>query len=143
MSVPNNISATSKDSTTKSYKNLTLQDSLTAIAVYAAQIDPKEPYEDIKRIEALAKKNTLFTEKPEALRSRINKFVNSMSIGNPLDTVKRAANSLTPEYREIAFKWAAHLISAKKKLSEQQYEILEDLKIKLSIDSRVAEKLIT
>jgi hypothetical protein len=52
MSVPNNISATSKDSTTKSYKNLTLQDSLIAVAVYAAQIDPNEPYKDIKRIEA-------------------------------------------------------------------------------------------
>jgi hypothetical protein len=143
MSAPNNISATSKDSTTKSYKNLTLQDSLIAVAVYAAQIDPNEPHKDIKRIEALANKNTLFTEKPEALRARINKFVNSMGIENPLDTVKRAANSLTPEYREIAFKWAVHLISTKKKLSEQKYQILEDLKIKLSIDSRVAESLIT
>jgi hypothetical protein len=66
-----------------------------------------------------------------------------MGIENPLDTVKRAANSLTPEYREIAFKWAVHLISTKKKLSEQKYQILEDLKIKLSIDSRVAESLIT
>ena len=143
MSVPDNISATSKDSTTKSYKNLTLQDSLIAVAVYAAQIDPNEPYKDIKRIEALANKIALFTEKPDALRARINKFVNSMGIGNSLDTVKRAANSLTPEYREIAFKWAAQLILAKWKLSEQQYEILEDLKIKLSIDNRVAKKLIT
>jgi hypothetical protein len=143
MSVINYIGDTTQNSTTKSYKNFTLQDSLIAVAVYAAQIDPNESSKDIKRIEDLARKNALFRENPEALRARINKFVNSMGIGNPLDTVKRAANSLTPKYRETAFKWATQLILAKKKISEEQNEILEDLKIKLSIDSRVAKKLIT
>jgi hypothetical protein len=143
MSVLNYIGDTTQNSTTKSYKNFTLQDSLIAVAVYAAQIDPNESSKDIKRIEDLARKNALFRENPEALRARINKFVNSMGIGNPLDTVKRAANSLTPKYRETAFKWATQLILAKKKISEEQNEILEDLKIKLSIDSRVAKKLIT
>jgi hypothetical protein len=143
MSVLNYIGDTTQNSTTKSYKNFTLQDSLIAVAVYAAQIDPNESSKDIKRIEDLARKNALFRENPEALRARINKFVNSMGIGNPLDTVKRAANSLTPKYRETAFKWATQLILAKKKISEEQNEILENLKIKLSIDSRVAKKLIT
>lgn len=143
MSVLNYIGDTTQNSTTKPYKNLTLQDSLIAVAVYAAQIDPNESSKDIKRIEDLARKNALFRENPEALRARINKFVNSIGTGNPLDTVKRAANSLTPKYRETAFKWATQLILAKKKISEEQNEILEDLKIKLSIDSRVAKKLIT
>ncbi|MEJ2727300.1 MAG: hypothetical protein P8185_02120 [Deltaproteobacteria bacterium] len=112
MSVISHMGDTARDSTTKSYKNLTLQDSLIAVAVYAAQIDPHDPSKDIKRIEDLAIKNTLFKEKPEALRARINKFVNSMGTGDPLDTVKRAAKSLTPKYRKTAFKWATQLILA-------------------------------
>jgi hypothetical protein len=142
MSALSNIGDTTRNSTTKSYKNLTLQDSLIAVAVYAAQMDPYEPSKDIKRVEDLAKKNPLFKEKPEALRARINKFVQSMGTGNPLDTIKRAAYSLTPKYRETAFKWATQLILAKKKLSEEQNEIFEDLKIILSIDSSVAKRLI-
>jgi hypothetical protein len=142
MSVLNYIGGTTRNSTTKSYKNLTLQDSLIAVAVYAAQIDPNESSKDIKRIEDLARKNALFRENPEALRARINKFVNSIGTGDPLDTVKQAANSLTPKYRETAFKWSTQLILAKKKLPEEQSEILEDLKIILSIDSNVAKRLI-
>ena len=142
MSVLDNIGDTTQNSTTKSYKNLTLQDSLIAIAVYAAQIDPNESSKDIKRIEDLARKNALFRENPEALRARINKFVNSMGTGNALNTVKQAANSLTPKYRQTAFKWATQLIFAKKKPPEEQNEILEDLKIKLLIDSNVAKRLI-
>lgn len=143
MSVLNNIGDTTQNSTTKPYKNLTLQDSLIAIAVYAAQIDPNESSKDIKRIEDLARKNALFREKPEALRARINKFVNFIGTGNPLDTVKQAANSLTPKYRQTAFKWSTQLILAKKKLPKEQNEILEDLKIILSISSNVAKRLIT
>ena len=142
MPVLSNIGDPTIDSTTKSYENLTLQDSLIVVAVYAAKIDPYEPSKDIKRVEDLAIKNTLFKEKPEALRARINKFVNSMGTGDPLDTVKRAAKSLTPKYRKTAFKWATQLILAKKKLSAEQNEILEDLKIILSVDSKVAKRLI-
>jgi hypothetical protein len=143
MSVLNNIGDTTQNSTTKSYKNLTIQDSLIAIAVYAAQIDPNESLKDIKRIEDLAQKNPLFRENPRALRARINKFVNSIGTGNPINTVKQAANSLTPKYRQTAFKWSTQLILAKKKRPKEQNEILEDLKIILSIDRNVAKRLIT
>ncbi|MGD8765510.1 MAG: tellurite resistance TerB family protein [Desulfobacteraceae bacterium] len=143
MSVLNNISVNTNISSTKTQKNLTLQDSLIAIAVYAAQIDPDNPNDDIKRIEDLAKNNPLFREEPKALRARINKFINSMRVGNPLDTVGIAAMSLTPKYRKIAFKWAIELVLAEGKLSEEQNEILERLRIKLSIDSKAANKFIT
>jgi hypothetical protein len=144
MSVLINSGDTLHDSTTtKSYKNLTLQDSLIAVAVYAAQIDPYEPSKDIKGVEDLARKNSLFREKQKALRARIDKFLNSMGTGNALNTVKQAANSLTPKYRQTAFKWAIQLIFAKKMPPEEQNEILEDLKIKLSIDSNVAKRLIS
>lgn len=126
----------------KFHKNLTFQDALIAIAVYAAQIDPSEPHSDIKQIENLAKEYPLFNEDAKALRARINKFVNSMQNENSLDIVKRAAYSLTPGYRETAFKWAAQLIQAKDELSEGQNEIIDELKIKLSIDANTAKKII-
>jgi hypothetical protein len=142
MTVFNNKSVDTEVSTPKTHKNLTFQDSLIAVAVYAAQIDPNEPDKDIKRIEDLAKKNPLFEEKPKELRARINKFVNSMRIGNPLDTIGLAANSLTPRYRETAFKWASELVLAEGELSEEQNEILDWLRAKLSIDSKVAKRFI-
>lgn len=138
----NNISADTEVSTTKAHKNLTFQDSLIAVAVYAAQIDPDEPDKDIKRIEDLAKKNPLFRQEPKKLRHRINKFVNIMRKGNPLDTIGLAANSLTPKYRRTAFRWASELILAEKELSEKQNEILDWLRIKLSIDSKSAKRFI-
>jgi len=138
----NNTGVDSHVSTTKTHKNLTFQEALIAIAVYAAQIDPDKPDHDIKRIEDLAKKNPLFNEEPQELRARINKFVNSMRIGNPLDTVGLAANSLTPKYRETAFKWASELVLAEEELSEEQNEILDWLRIKLSIDSKAAKNFI-
>jgi hypothetical protein len=66
-----------------------------------------------------------------------------MGTGNASDTVEQAANSLTPKYRQTAFKWAIQLIFAKEKPIEEQNEILEDLKIKLLIDSGDAKSLIT
>jgi hypothetical protein len=142
MTALNNISVDTEVSTPKTHKNLTFQDSLIAVAVYAAQIDPNEPDKDIKRIEDLAEKNPLFREEPKKLRARINKFINSMCIGNPLDTIGRAANSLTPKYRETAFKWASELVLAEGELSEEQNEILDWLRAKLSIDSKVAKRFI-
>jgi hypothetical protein len=142
MRVSNNIDINSNISSTKACENLTLQDSLIAIAVYAVQADPDNPDDDIKRIESLAKKYPLFKEEPKKILARICKFVNSMSIGNPLDTVGLAARSLTPKYRETAFKWTIELVSAEGELSEEQNEIIERLRIKLSIDSKAAKKFI-
>jgi hypothetical protein len=129
-------------STTKPHKNLTFQDALIAIAVYSAQIDPNEPGQEIKRIEDLAEKNTLFREDPKTLRARINKFVNSMRVGDPLEIVAVAANSLTPEYREIAFKWASELILAEGEPTEEKSKMLDRIKTSLSIKSRVAKSFI-
>jgi hypothetical protein len=140
MSVLNSISVNTNVSSTKTHRNLTLQNAIIAIAVYAAQIDRNNPNDDIKRIENLAKKSSLFKEESKQILTRIYKFVNSMSVGDPLEIVEVAAKSLTPKYRETAYKWATELVSSGRKLSEEQNEILVWLRIKLSIDSNVRVK---
>jgi hypothetical protein len=142
MSVLNSISVNTNVRSTKTHRNLTLQNAIIAIAVYAAQIDRNNPNYGIKRIEDLAKKSSLFKEESKQILTRIYKFVNSMSVGDPLETVEVAAKSLTPKYRETAYKWATELVSSERKLSEEQNEILDWLRVKLSIDSNVASKTI-
>jgi hypothetical protein len=129
-------------SRTKTHKNLTFQEALIAIAVYAAQIDPDESNHDIKRIVDIAKKNPLFKEEPKELQARIKESVNSMRIGDPLDIVEIAANSLPSEYKRIAFKWASELILDQGQPSEEKKEILDWIRVKLSIESKAAKRFI-
>jgi len=142
MSVLNNANVDPNISSTKTYKNLTLQDALIAIAVYAAQIDPDNPKDNIRQIENLAKKNSLFKGESNEISDRILKFVSLLRNGNPMDIVEIAAMSLTAKYKQMAFEWAVELVCADKELSEEQNEILDWLRIKLSIDSHVANKII-
>ena len=60
------------------FDDLTVQDSFTIIALYAAQLDPEDCEEDIDRIMALLNRDALFSEEHLISRDRINKFQNSI-----------------------------------------------------------------
>ena len=64
------------------FDDLTVQDSFTIIALYAAQLDPEDCEEDIDRIMALLNRDALFSEEHLISRDRINKFQNSMEKEN-------------------------------------------------------------
>ena len=122
------------------FDDLTIQDSITIIALYAAQLDPEDCKEDIDRIMAVLNSDTLFSEEHPITRDRINKFQNSMEKVNPLNAVERAARMLTPELRQKAFIIAAHIGKAMQEI--RSVKILESLATKLSIEKELVEKTV-
>ena len=122
------------------FDDLTIQDSFTIIALYAAQLNPEDCKEDIDRIMAVLNSDTLFSEEHPITRDRINKFQNSMEKVNPLNAVERAARMLTPELRQKAFIIAAHIGKAMQEI--RSVKILESLATKLSIEKELVEKTI-
>jgi hypothetical protein len=124
------------------FEDLTIQEALTIIAVYAAQIDPKKCKDDVKRIVATAAHLPEFVAKKESITSFVNKFINSMQAMDSQKAVEIASNELTMELRKTAFKLAAEVALPDKVLTDQKKAVLDNLEKKLSISSEFAQKTI-
>ena len=124
------------------FEDLTIQEALTIIAVYAAQIDPKRCEDDVKRIVATADRFPEFVAKKESITSFVNKFINSMQAMESQKAVEIAANGLTKELRKTAFKLAAEVALPDKVLTDNKKSVLDSLETKLSISSEFAQKTI-
>jgi hypothetical protein len=122
------------------FDDLTVQDSFTIIALYAAQLDPEDCKEDIDRIMAILNSDALFSEEHLVTRDRINKFQNSMEKVNSLNAVERASKVLTPELRQKAFMIAARIVKAMQEIRSAKN--LQNLATKLSIEKEILEKTI-
>jgi hypothetical protein len=123
---------------TKLLENLTIQDALILIPVFTADIGQ----EDTQHIVALAHAHSLFPEDAETTEKRINRFANLTDAVERTKAIELATKSLTPELRETAFLWTAELMLQKSALSEEKKEILDNLRIALSIDKESAEKML-
>jgi hypothetical protein len=124
------------------FEDLTIQEALTIIAVYAAQIDPKKCKDDVERIAATADRLPEFVAKKESITSFVNKFINSMQAMDSQKAVKIASNGLTMELRKTAFKLAAEVALPDKVLTDKKKSVLDSLETKLSISSEFAQKTI-
>ncbi|MBW1695775.1 MAG: hypothetical protein JRH18_06500 [Deltaproteobacteria bacterium] len=123
-------------------EKLAVQDAVIIIAVYAAQIDPQNSEEDIKRIEALAEQCPLCVERKEGILSRINRFVNLLRTIDSEKAIEAVIKVLDPESRKEAFKLAAEVVISGDKPPIKKREILDKLARKLSVDNQFAEKII-
>jgi hypothetical protein len=124
------------------FEDLTIQEALTIIAVYAAQMDPKKCADDVKRIVATAERFPEFVAKKESIFSFVNKFTNSMQAIDSQKAVEIAANGLTTELRKTAFKLAAEVALPDMVLTDKKKLVLDRLETKLSISSDYAKKTI-
>ena len=124
------------------FEDLTIQEALTIIAVYAAQIDPKKCKDDVNRIVATADNLPEFVAKKESITSFVNKFINSMQAMDSQKAVEIASNGLTMELRKTAFKLAAEVALTDKVLTDEKKSVLDSLEKKLSISSEFAQKTI-
>ena len=124
------------------FEDLTIQEALTIIAVYAAQMDPKNCADDVKRIVATAERLPEFVAKKESIFSFLNKFTNSMQAIDSQKAVEIAANGLTTELRKTAFKLAAEVALPDMVLTDKKKLVLDRLETKLSISSDYAKKTI-
>ncbi|HKJ34823.1 MAG TPA: hypothetical protein VKA34_23565 [Balneolales bacterium] len=124
------------------FEDLTIQEALTIIAVYAAQMDPKKCQDDVKRIVVTAERLPEFVAKKESISSFVNKFINSMQAIDSQKAVEIAADVLTTEMRKTAFKLAAEVALPDKVLTDKKKSVLDSLESKLSISSEFAQKTI-
>ena len=128
---------------TGTFDDLTVQDALTIIAVFAAQMAPDHCEEDIRRIAAIAMDHPEFVETKEKILKRINKFVNPMlAADDQIRAVEIASTVLTPELRDKAFELAAEVTLLDRVLTDEKKAVLDTLENKLSINGEFAQKAI-
>ena len=89
-----------KDQETRVYdldglRNLTVQDAITIIALFAAGIDPQDSEGDIQRIITVLQRQPLFEESSDATRVRIQKFANAFQSADPQGAARQAAKVLS------------------------------------------------
>jgi hypothetical protein len=141
MTLTNRLKLKPDLSSTKPKENLTVQDAIIAVAVFASQLDPNDCDEDIKKIQSLAQNHPLFSEDSDRIRSRIYKFANYMGTENAEKLVNLAAGSLTSEMKNFAFTWAMKLFLDEDGELGNKENLLDDLRIQLAIDSHIAKKI--
>jgi hypothetical protein len=124
------------------FDNLTLQDSFTVIALYAARVDPEDCQAEIRKITALLNDHSIFDEKSSDTRTRVNKFINSMEQVKSLDAVQKAAAVLSPELRQGAFMLALEISKSVQESLVETVPTLNNLASKLSIDSEIVDQTI-
>jgi hypothetical protein len=125
------------------FENLTVQEALTIVAIFAAQMVPNHCEEDVKRIGAVAENHPEFIETRENIIKRINKFVNPMlTAGDQIKAVEIASDVLTPDLRKTAFELAVEVALPERVLTDEKKAVLEKLETKLLIDSIFAQKTI-
>ena len=124
------------------FDDVNIQEALTIIVVYAAQMDYQNCEADVKRIEAILESHHLFVARKKEIFSLINKFVNEMGLRDPHKALEIAADALTPEQKKTAFELAVEVALPDKNLTAAKKKLFNTLKERLSISNELAEALI-
>lgn len=124
-------------------EDVKIQEAMTIIAVYAAQMDYQNCEADIKRIEAILEQHHLFVARKNEVFTLIKKFVNELEVRDPQKALEIAAEALTPEQKNIGFELAVEVALPDKKLSAAKKKMLDTLKDRLSISRDFAEQAIS
>jgi len=127
---------------TRPLEGIKLQEALVIIAVYAAQLDYQNCEADVQRIEAILERHELFVARKKAIFSLINKFVNEMEVSGSQKALEIAADTLTPEQRNIGFELAVEVALPDGNLTAEKKKMFDILRAQLSIDSDFAQAAI-
>jgi hypothetical protein len=143
MPISNLIKFAPEVSGTKPWKNLSLQDAIIVIAMYAAQVNMgAKNVKKARRIAGLAKKLSLFSDETDDVVARIFRLVDSPDMRDLPKAVDQAAKSLTPELRQTAYELAAELAVDNGILTADKQGIMEQIRTKLLIDAHTAGSII-
>lgn len=143
--MPNSYRAkvTSEISGTKPWENLSLQDALIIIAMYASQLDHAARDDTkVRRIAALAQKHPLFSEKSADVIARIHRLAKSADTADFPQAVDQAVKSLTLKLKQTAFEWAAELAVSSGNLPKEKQDLVEQIRTKMLIDTHTANSII-
>ena len=143
MTLSNHIKFAPEISGTKPWKNLSLQDALIIIAMYAAQVDIGAKDDEMaKRIAVLAKQHSLFSDETDDVLARISRLADSPGIQDLPHAVDRSTKSLTSKLRRTAFAWSVELAVDNGILPDEKQRRIEQLRTKLLIDAHTANGII-
>jgi hypothetical protein len=121
------------------FDNLTVQDSIIIVSIYAGQLNPQDCKEDLDRMVAILNSDVLFKEDQSSTLRRIYKFLNSLENVNPLNAIEKAAEGLTPELRKKAFILATQISRMTQEIRTKK--ILKNIASNLGIDDKISGKL--
>jgi len=125
------------------FQDLTYQDALTIIAIYAAQIDPEDCQQDIRRAAKIILKHPEFEGCEEGISNRFNMYVNSMQAVTPQHALDLAADVLKNlEAKRSAFELAVEVAMTGKVLAEEKRAVLETIADRLHINQDVMHRTI-
>jgi hypothetical protein len=124
------------------FEDVKIQEALTIIAVYAAQMDYQNCGADVKRIEAILESHHLLVARKKEIFSLINKYVNEMEVSGPYKALKIAIDALAPEQKKTAFELAVEVALPDNNLTDEKRRMFDTLKDRLSISNELAEKII-
>jgi len=125
------------------YQDLTYQDALTIITICAAQMDPEDCQQDIRRAAKIILKHPEFEGCEEGISNRLNMYVNSMQVVTPQHALVLAADVLkNSEAKRSAFELAVKVAMTGKVLAEEKKAVLETIADKLHIDQDFMQRLV-
>ncbi len=127
------------------FNDVKVQEALTIIAVYAAQIDYQNCEPQVQRLVSRLLDSQWFVAGREEIFSLVNKFVNEMELRNPNydKALEIAADALTPEQRKAGFALAVRVAMADGRFTDEKKKIFDTLEARLSINGDFAEKAIS
>jgi hypothetical protein len=123
------------------FDDIKVQEAFTIIAVYAARMDYQDCEADVKRLALILERHPMFAARKKEIFSMINKFVNAMKVGDPLNALVTAAEALTPEHKNSAFELAAEVALSGKDPSADKKKVLDTIKTRLSIGNGFAREV--
>ena len=124
------------------FEDVKIQEALTIIAVYAAQMDYENCEADVERIVAILDHHPEFVARRKEIFPLVNKFVNAIKVSDPVKVLKIAANALTPEQRRVGFELGVKVAQPDQNLSADKKRMFDTLKAQLSISDEFARQLL-
>jgi hypothetical protein len=122
-------------------QEMTLQDSLIALATYAAQIDISANPSAAETVADLASENPLFEEEYDVTLKRVNKFANQMRASDEaIQILNKAADSLTGDLKGEAWNWARAMSEADFTASKEGAERLRHIETILAVKKDAVPK---
>lgn len=114
--------------------DLSIQDALIILGIYAANVDPGDCQEAVRRIVELARQQPEFLEISEAKKSteeRIHRYLNMMKDPSQSQSlIDQAVGTLSADMRQRAVDWMTTVCNAIG-LTEASINKLNDVKAKL------------
>jgi hypothetical protein len=115
--------------------DISIQDALTALAVYVADIDPRNCSEDIKHMVEISKQQPEFLEideDEESAEKRMNRFINEMQDSSQAKKIiDRSIRIISPDMTQSVIDWVDRTCKAIG-LTEARKMKLYEIKAKLN-----------